>query len=383
MEIKKRIRSISAIAMLLVLAVPSLCLADGLSIDTGQTKAVIVMEAGSAQVIFSKNADEKLNCGGLVRLPALLYAAECMDNGKISGDTQITVSPEAAKVGGATAFLKAGESLKAEDAMRAAVMITAGDATIALAEACSGGHEAAVREINARLIELGITQEISSIDGKGTDFSAEDMAKLGAALAASKTYREYSGLYLDELIHENGSRTELVNQNRLIKSLDGCFSGSTGSSAEAGYCGVFMVKRNGAVFIAAVIGAKDSKTRFAVASKAVNTASAAVSVKTPVKKGDIVVENAPVLGGIAKTVSLAAAEDVTLLVWDNEEPNVLINANEEYQAPIRAGDKAGAIEYSFEKSGMIIKTDLVFTIDVPLAGWGDFIGLCIDKWVHR
>lgn len=49
------------------------------------------------------------------------------------------------------------------------------------------------------------------------------MAKLGAALAASKTYREYSGLYLDELIHENGSRTELVNQNRLIKSLDGCF----------------------------------------------------------------------------------------------------------------------------------------------------------------
>ena len=43
MQIKKRIRSISAIAMLLVLAVPSLCLADGLSIDTGQTKAVIVM----------------------------------------------------------------------------------------------------------------------------------------------------------------------------------------------------------------------------------------------------------------------------------------------------------------------------------------------------
>ena len=76
MQIKKRIRSISAIAMLLVLAVPSLCLADGLSIDTGQTKAVIVMEAGSAQVIFSKNADEKLNCGGLVRLPALLYAAD-------------------------------------------------------------------------------------------------------------------------------------------------------------------------------------------------------------------------------------------------------------------------------------------------------------------
>ena len=243
-------------------------------------------------------------------------------------------------------------------------------------------QDAAVKAINELMQDAGVYTEVSSIDGKGLMLSAEELAKLGARLAKSGTYKQYSALYLDEIQHENGTRTELVNQNKLIKSLDGCFAGSTGSSGEAQYCGVFMVKRKGAVFIAAVIGAADSKTRFSCASKTIEASAAAVSIKTPVKKGDKVVENVSVYGGIAKNVNLVAAEDVTLIVWNGDEPRSVINAEEAYTAPVRAGDKAGTLEYIFEISGESVSIDLVFDGDVDTAGLADYVVLCFTKWVH-
>ena len=165
-----------------MLACPA-ALAEGVTAETGQVKAAIVTEAQSGQRIFEKNAEERLNLGGLVRLPALLYALEYMDSGKLAADENIVVSPEAASVGGATAFLKAGETIKAGTAMKAAVMITAGDATFALAEACAGGQDAAVKAINELMQDAGVYAEISSIDGKGLMLNAEELAKLGARLA--------------------------------------------------------------------------------------------------------------------------------------------------------------------------------------------------------
>ena len=379
---KKCFLSMLTIALCAAMLACPAALAEGVTAETGQVKAAIVTEAQSGQRIFEKNAEERLNLGGLVRLPALLYALDCMDSGKLAADENIVVSPEAASVGGATAFLKAGETIKAGTAMKAAVMITAGDATFALAEACAGGQDAAVKAINELMQDAGVYTEVSSIDGKGLMLSAEELAKLGVRLAKSGTYKQYSALYLDEIQHENGTRTELVNQNKLIKSLDGCFAGSTGSSSEAQYCGVFMVKRKGAVFIAAVIGAADSKTRFSCASKTIEASAAAVSIKTPVKKGDKVVENVSVYGGIAKNVNLVAAEDVTLIVWTGDEPRSVINAEEAYNTPIKAGDKAGTLEYIFEISGESVSIDLAFDGDVDTAGLADYVVLCFTKWVH-
>ena len=379
---KKCFLSMLTIALCAAMLACHAALAEGVTAETGQVKAAIVTEAQSGQRIFEKNAEERLNLGGLVRLPALLYALECMDSGKLAADENIVVSPEAASVGGATAFLKAGETIKAGTAMKAAVMITAGDATFALAEACAGGQDAAVKAINELMQDAGVYTEVSSIDGKGLMLSAEELAKLGVRLAKSGTYKQYSALYLDEIQHENGTRTELVNQNKLIKSLDGCFAGSTGSSSEAQYCGVFMVKRKGAVFIAAVIGAADSKTRFSCASKTIEASAAAVSIKTLVKKGDKVVENVSVYGGIAKNVNLVAAEDVTLIVWNGDEPRSVINAEEAYNTPIKAGDKAGTLEYIFEISGESVSIDLAFDGDVDTAGLADYVVLCFTKWVH-
>ena len=94
------------------------------------------------------------------------------------------------------------------------------------------------------------------------------------------------------------------------------------------------------------------------------------------------VENVSVSGGITKNVNLVAAEDVTLIVWNGDEPRSVINAEEAYAAPVKAGDKAGTLEYIFEISGESVSIDLVFDGDVDTAGLADYVVLCFTKWVH-
>ena len=94
------------------------------------------------------------------------------------------------------------------------------------------------------------------------------------------------------------------------------------------------------------------------------------------------VENVSVSGGITKNVNLGAAEDVTLIVWNGDEPRSVINAEEAYTAPVRAGDKAGTLEYIFEISGESVSIDLAFDGDVDTAGLADYVVLCFTKWVH-
>ncbi len=376
-----RIKTV-ATALILAVLITSTAAAKGVEAQTGTIRAAVVTEARTNQRIFEQNADERLDVGGLIRLPALIFIAECIDGGRLERGAKIVVSPDAASIGGATAFLKSGETIEVEAAIKAAVMILAGDAIYALAEKCASGADEAVKEINALLQTEGIFNEVSSIDGKGLLLSAEELARLGARLAKSEVYREYSSLYMDEIMHENGTTTELVNQNRLIKTLNGCFAGSTGSSNSAKYCGVFMVRRDGAEFIAAIIGAVDAKTRANCATNIIEASYAAVSVKCPVKKGDVVMEAAEVTGGIIKSVDLIAADDVTLIIWNGDEPRSILNVEECYSAPIYAGGKAGTVEYFFEVSGQKVSVDLLFKDDIKKADVFDYMVLCFTKWIH-
>ena len=49
---------------------------------------------------------------------------------------------------------------------------------------------------------------------------------------------------------------------------------------------------------------------------------------------------------------------------------------------MKAGDKAGTLEYIFEISGESVSVALVFDGDVDTAGLADYVALCFTKWVH-
>ena len=363
----------------LLMLLPAAARAERPEVDVGGARGAVIVEAAGKQRIFEKDADKKLDVAGLVRLPALLYVCESMDQGIINGETVVTVSETAAHVGGSTAFLSAYEKAAAGTLLKAAVMITAGDAIYALAEACGGGL--ALGAINERMTALGVSVELSSIDGRGAEFSADDIARLGAALASTEAYRQYGGLYLDELTHENGGKTELVNQNRLIKTCDGCFAGSTGSSSGGGYSGVFAVKRGGSTFLCAVIGEASSKARFETAQRMIDAAFTSAKTIPCVQKGDVVA-SALVTGGMERAVDLIAAADAALLSFGEDKAQTVLNVPEQVAAPVKAGQVIGHVEYTTESGSAIAKVELLAAKDIPAAGWGDFVRHMLKAWVH-
>lgn len=131
-----------ALILCIVCAVSSICYANAerqptSSVDIGTARAALLIDEASGKTLFEANAAEKLPVAGLTRLAALLVICDAFDSGAIGVDAVVSVDETASRIGGTTAFLRAGESMDANSLLLAAVMINAGDATHALASAAT------------------------------------------------------------------------------------------------------------------------------------------------------------------------------------------------------------------------------------------------------
>ena len=269
---------------------------------------------GRTEPLLDKKGSEPMAVAGLRKLPAVLTLCRAFDNGLISESTGMQVSPRAASILGPTAFLESGERIEAGELLKAAVMISAWDAIVTLGENAFGSESVFVNNIQVTLKELGIDRTLSDCLGTGTAFSAADLCVLGAAAAKSKSFCRWSGQYMEHIIHAGGRETELVNANRMIRSFSGCFGLMTGSQKEEGYAGVFAVKRQEAVYVVAIIGAKSSEDRFAAAGSLFDYAFATFQPVRLTGAGEVVAPDWPVLLGDRDAVDLVAHEDASLLL---------------------------------------------------------------------
>lgn len=269
---------------------------------------------GRAEPLLDKKGSEPMAVAGLRKLPAVLTLCRAFDSGLISESTGMQVSPHAASISGPTAFLESGERIEAGELLKAAVMISAGDAIVTLGENAFGSESVFLNNIQVTLKELGVDRTLADCLGTGAAFSAADLCVLGAAAAKSKHFCRWSGQYMEHIVHAGGRETELVNANRMIRSYSGCFGLMTGSQKEEGYAGVFAVKRQEAIYVAAVIGAKSSEVRFSAASTLFDYAFATFQPVRLTGTGEVVAPDWSVLSGDRDAVDLVAHEDASLLL---------------------------------------------------------------------
>ena len=268
---------------------------------------------GRAEPLLDKKGTEPMAVAGLRKLPAVLTLCRAFDSGLISESTGMQVSPHAASIPGPTAFLESGERIEAGELLKAAVMISAGDAIVTL-ENAFGSESVFLNNIQVTLKELGVGRTMTDCLGTGTAFSAEDLCALGMAAARSEHFCRWAGQYMEHIVHAGGRETELVNANRMIRSYSGCFGLMTGSQKEEGYSGVFAVKRQDVTYVAAVIGAKSSEARFAAAAALFDYAFAAFQPVRLAGAGEVAAPDWPVLYGDRDKVDLVAHEDASLLL---------------------------------------------------------------------
>ncbi len=375
--------------VLLAVLLCAICVSEGLAepaaeaaVDLAALKGAAVAELNSLAEVMGKDADTKQDVAGLARLPVLLYVCEAIDDGLLLLSAEISVSEAAAAVPGPTAFVEPYERIGVEALLKAGVMILAGDAIHALAEAAGGTGNAALAAVNARLRELSIDAEYTALSAEGARLSANDLIRLGAALAESETFTAYSNIYMEEIQHENGERTELVNPNRLIRSTTGCFGMATGSSGEAGYCGLFGVRRGETAYLAAVIGAPDSAARFSAAQEMIEYSFTAYKTAALIRAGEVVAEKIPVRGGTVDTVDVIAGGDAVLLLRQSETYSQSVSLPESLSAPLTKDQAVGTLRFTGPGGAVAAEVDLFPAADVPAATLVEYVRRVFISWLH-
>ena len=82
---------------------------------TPNAKSAILIEANSRQILYDKNAEEKLYPASTTKIMTMILMFEALRNKKISFDDEITTSKYAASMGGSQVYLEVGESLSLKD----------------------------------------------------------------------------------------------------------------------------------------------------------------------------------------------------------------------------------------------------------------------------
>ena len=128
------------------------------SVDTAapeiNAKAAVLMDADTGTVLYTKNAAEALPPASVTKVMTLLLVAEAIAAGEINLDDNVVVSANAASMGGSQIFVKEGERFTVEELLKSAIIASANDASVALAELLCGSEDAFVEKMNARASEL-------------------------------------------------------------------------------------------------------------------------------------------------------------------------------------------------------------------------------------
>lgn len=313
-----------------------------------KAKSAMLMEPYTGEILYEMNADEALAPASITKIMSLLLVMEAIDRGDMKLDDVITASEHAAGMGGSQIWLEPGESMTVDDLLKAAVVASANDATVALAEAIAGSEEGFVAMMNAKAEKLGMTKthfvNCTGLDAEGHLTSAHDVAIMSSELIKHELIKNYSTIWMDTL---RDGKNELVNTNKLVRFYNGTTGLKTGTTSSAGYCLAATARRNSMELVAVIMSGDTTADRFNGAKKLLDYgfSNYIFDIINPELEKDLSV---PVTDGTEKSVAVKQGECLKLLLKksDSGEISQQLKLKESVTAPIKKGDAVGSVEIS-------------------------------------
>lgn len=354
-----------------------------------ETKAesAILMDYGTGKILYEHNPKEKLPVASINKIMTLLLTYEAIEDGSLNLNDKVTISDHAASMGGSQVFLHEGEVLPVDALLKAVILASANDASVALAEKIAGTHEVFVKRMNDRAKELGMNDtsfaNATGLPAENSYSTAYDVAIMSRELLKQPLFYKWSTVWVDTL-KESKNNTALANTNRLVRFYEGADGVKTGSTSEAGYCLSATAKRGDMRLIAIVLGAPNSKIRFSEASKLLDYGFANYKTKLIQKKDQIIQKDIKISGGKTNLINGLASRDISLLlkIDDKDDFNRTILINDKLRAPIERGDKIGSLR--IEIDGKTVDTiDIISDRNVSKAGLIDYIKKIFNSLIRK
>ena len=231
------------LALVLIAAAGFAAAAPTADLFPGGAAAYVVEVDGRA--LWSRDAERALPPASLTKI---MTALVFLESGKPL-DGVVTVSVRAQRAGGSRLGLKAGERLRAAEALAATLLRSANDACLALAEHVAGDKARFAALMNARARELGLTRthftNPCGHDEPGHVSTARDLAVLARAAMAQPVFARIVETVDLPIATLDGRRFALVNGNELVGRYAGAVGVKTGFTPGAGKCLVAIARRDG------------------------------------------------------------------------------------------------------------------------------------------
>jgi D-alanyl-D-alanine carboxypeptidase len=221
----------------------------------------IVVDAASGAVLSSENPTQAWHPASTTKMMTLYLALKAVREGRIGLETAIPASKLAASQPRVKVYIKAGQEITLDNAIRIMMVKSANDIAYVIAEGVGGNVENFVAMMNAEAQRLGMN-DTHFVNPNGwhhpdQQSSARDLAVL--AMALMNEFGRYSDYWNTGAVQLG--KQVLNNTNGLVGRYYGINGMKTGFVCASGFNVVTTATRNGRTLIAVVMGASSGAER--------------------------------------------------------------------------------------------------------------------------
>lgn len=213
--------------------------------------SAIVLCADTGDVLFEKNADERMLIASITKIMTAIVVIENADL-----DEQIVIKPEWSAVEGSSMYANPGQSYTVRELLYGMMLNSGNDAAAALACTLCGNESSFAEKMNEKARELGLEntsfRNPHGLDDEGHYSTARDMARLTAYCMKNDTFKS--------IVSTNCAVIKGVtyyNHNRLLREYEGCIGVKTGYTIAAGRTLVSCAERGGMRLVCVTLNAPD------------------------------------------------------------------------------------------------------------------------------
>ncbi len=335
-----------------------------------QSKAWLLMDFDSGEVLASANANEALPPASLTKMMTSYIVEQALRSGKLKPTDLVTVS-ENAWCRGTSAescmYLPLNSQATVIDLLRGIIIQSGNDASKAIAEHMASSEAGFAKLMNAEAKRLGMTHtncvNPTGLPDPAHKSSARDLAILARAII--KDGAEYYPLYAERDFKYNGIKQG--NRNALLytdPTVDGL---KTGHTAEAGYCLVTSSKRNDTRLISVILNTHSAQARADQTRTLLGWGFGSFEKVTPIA-ANAVVGTAKVHFGKADTVAAGLATPWLLTVPRGTTVQTTMELKAGLEAPVAKGAVLGKV-VATSNGKPVGEATLVSQTEVERSGW--------------
>jgi len=224
-------------------------------------KSIVLMDMTTGKILKSRNANLAMQPASITKVLSLYMVYDAVYAGKAQWSDRVRISPRAARMEGTRMYLEPNTEATLGELVTGMSVVSANDASVAVAEHLGGTVEAFVEQMNLQAKKLGMTQSCfktpNGLPAKGQYTTAADIVKLSTAYL--EKFPASLAIHSMQKYSYNGITQ--FNRNRLLGHYPGADGLKTGYVGKAGWHIAATAKHGDTRLLAVLMGANNPKFR--------------------------------------------------------------------------------------------------------------------------